>query len=199
MRPANGEWWNRSLAMLAGGLLALLLALMSGVARAAPDAAWAFDLMARVEQWQSAGPLDFLPNAAKDQPIPAVAQTRIQADYGRLPMHFEPNLGQTADEVKYVARGPGYTLFLTADEAVLALRPSRPAPDRADLRHRRPCLRFAPRRGHQRQTIRQAGLRVGLRQRARAFEQGRSRLFCHVRHFSRRWPGGTPWVRRSRR
>jgi hypothetical protein len=50
----------------------------------------------------------------------------ITAGYGRLPMHFEPNLGQTADEVKFVARGPGYTLFLTADEAVLALRQGSP-------------------------------------------------------------------------
>jgi len=138
MRQASGETRNRGLAMLAGGLLGLLLALMGGAAHAATDAAaWAFDLLARVEQWRPTGPLDFLPNAAKDHPLPTVAQARIQAGYGRLPMHFEPNLGQTADEVKFVARGPGYTLFLTADEAVLALRPSRPAPNRADPRHQR--------------------------------------------------------------
>jgi len=126
--------------MWSGGMLALILVLASGVARAAPDAAaWAFDLLARVEQWQSAGPLEFLSEATKDQPISIATQARIQKSYGRLPMHFEPNLGQTADEVKYVARGPGYTLFLTADEAVLALRPGRPASDRADPRHpRRP-------------------------------------------------------------
>ena len=107
--------------MWSGGMLALILVLASGVARAAPDAAaWAFDLLARVEQWQSAGPLEFLSEATKDQPISIATQARIQKSYGRLPMHFEPNLGQTADEVKYVARGPGYTLFLTADEAVLA-------------------------------------------------------------------------------
>ena len=119
-------------------LLALVLALMGSTARAESDpaAAWAFDLLARVEQWRPTGPLDFLPGD-KDQPVPTAAQARIQAGYGRLPMHFEPNLGQTADEVKFVARGPGYTLFLTADEAVLALRPSRPASDRADPRHRR--------------------------------------------------------------
>ena len=126
--------------MWSGGMLALILVLASGVARAAPDAAaWAFDLLARVEQWQSAGPLEFLSEATKGQPISIATQARIQKSYGRLPMHFEPNLGQTADEVKYVARGPGYTLFLTADEAVLALRPGRPASDRVDPRHpRRP-------------------------------------------------------------
>jgi hypothetical protein len=117
-------------------LLALMLALLGGIARAElSPAAWAFDLLARVEQWRPTGPLDFLPGVAKEQPVPAAATARIQEGHGRLPMHFEPNLGQTTDEVKFVARGPGYTLFLTADEAVLALRPSRPASDRADPRH----------------------------------------------------------------
>ena len=50
---------------------------------------------------------------------------RIQHGYGRLPMHFEPNQGQTADEVRYLARGAGYSLFLTDTEAVLVLRKGR--------------------------------------------------------------------------
>ncbi len=42
-----------------------------------------------------------------------------------LPLFFEPNQGQTAPQVKFVARGAGYGLFLTSDEAVLRLhRPS---------------------------------------------------------------------------
>jgi beta-propeller repeat-containing protein len=42
-----------------------------------------------------------------------------------LPLFFEPNQGQTAPQVKFVARGAGYGLFLTSDEAVLSLhRPS---------------------------------------------------------------------------
>ena len=39
-----------------------------------------------------------------------------------LPLVFEPNQGQTAAPVKFVAHGAGYGLFLTADEAVLALQ-----------------------------------------------------------------------------
>src|SRR4029077_5804641 len=35
-----------------------------------------------------------------------------------------PNQGQTAPQVKFLARGAGYGLFLTADEAVLQLHPS---------------------------------------------------------------------------
>ena len=36
-------------------------------------------------------------------------------------MHFEPNLGQTDEQVNFVARGQGYALFLTGTEAVLSL------------------------------------------------------------------------------
>jgi hypothetical protein len=36
-------------------------------------------------------------------------------------MSFEENFGQTADEVKFLARGGGYTLFLTGTEAVFVL------------------------------------------------------------------------------
>jgi hypothetical protein len=42
--------------------------------------------------------------------------------YGRLPLSFEENVGQTAQEVRYVSRGSGYELFLTPQEAVLGLR-----------------------------------------------------------------------------
>ena len=39
-----------------------------------------------------------------------------------LPLFFEPNQGQTDGRVKFLARGAGYGLFLTADEAVLSLQ-----------------------------------------------------------------------------
>lgn len=47
-----------------------------------------------------------------------------------LPLAFEANRGQTVDAVRYLARGPGYALFLTRDEAVVRLhRPHTHAPD----------------------------------------------------------------------
>jgi len=46
------------------------------------------------------------------------------ASYSRLPLSFELNQGQTDPQVKFLARGPGYTLFLASDEAVLTLQPS---------------------------------------------------------------------------
>ena len=40
-----------------------------------------------------------------------------------LPLSFEANRGQVDSQVQYLARGPGYTVFLTDREAVLALKP----------------------------------------------------------------------------
>jgi uncharacterized protein (TIGR03437 family) len=42
--------------------------------------------------------------------------------YGRLPMNFEVNQGQANTEVRFIARGRGYQVFLTDTEAVLALQ-----------------------------------------------------------------------------
>jgi len=43
------------------------------------------------------------------------------ASYGKLPLSFEANQGQSDNRVKFLSRGPGYALFLTGTEAVLAL------------------------------------------------------------------------------
>lgn len=48
-------------------------------------------------------------------------EARIIESYGGLPMRFEPNVGQTDDRVRFLARGAGYTLFLTPDESVMVL------------------------------------------------------------------------------
>jgi Beta-propeller repeat len=42
-------------------------------------------------------------------------------DYGKLPLGFEANAGQTDSRVKFLARGPRYSVFLTGDAAVLTL------------------------------------------------------------------------------
>ena len=49
-------------------------------------------------------------------------RARITEAYGKLPMSFEANEGQTDGRVKFLSRGNGYTLFLTSSEAVLSLR-----------------------------------------------------------------------------
>src|SRR6266702_3879797 len=49
-----------------------------------------------------------------------------------LPMQFESNVGQTGEPVQFLARGPGYTLFLTPTQTVLSLRPGREPQSAAD-------------------------------------------------------------------
>jgi Domain of unknown function DUF11/Beta-propeller repeat len=44
--------------------------------------------------------------------------------YGHLPLMFEANRGQTDPKVKFLARGSGYVVFLTSDEAVLKVQQS---------------------------------------------------------------------------
>jgi hypothetical protein len=43
----------------------------------------------------------------------AVPKTRAAKLYNQVPLGFEANQGQTDHQVKFLARAPGYTLFLT--------------------------------------------------------------------------------------
>ena len=56
------------------------------------------------------------------QPTAFNRQPEVEVAYGNLPLSFEPNEGQTNSQVEFLSRGRGYTLFLTATEAVLSLR-----------------------------------------------------------------------------
>lgn len=53
--------------------------------------------------------------------LTAAERQTFGEDYGRLPLSFEANLGQTDGQVDFLARGPGYNLFVTPTEAVLVL------------------------------------------------------------------------------
>lgn len=66
----------------------------------------------------------------------AVSKPLAVKQYANLPLSFEANLGQSDARVRFLSRGPGYTLFLTSKEAVLALRKPRPkAPDSDGIPH----------------------------------------------------------------
>src|SRR5438445_3378048 len=54
--------------------------------------------------------------------LPQTTKPQVLAAYGKLPLSFEANQGQTDPQVKFLARGRGYTLFLSPDEAVFVLR-----------------------------------------------------------------------------
>jgi hypothetical protein len=51
----------------------------------------------------------------------ASGPSAASARYGKLPLTFEANHGQSNPQVKFLARGHGYSLFLTGQSAVLAL------------------------------------------------------------------------------
>ena len=59
--------------------------------------------------------------AATDKAERAVRARAVES-YGKLPLSFEVNKGQTDSRVKFLSRGSGYSLFLTGNEAVLSLR-----------------------------------------------------------------------------
>ena len=82
-------------------------------------------------------PISMLPRvaAANTKPLATAApppnatpatESQLNLDttgnYGKLPLGFEPNMGQTSKEVQFLSRGNGYTLFLTPSEAVFSLR-----------------------------------------------------------------------------
>src|SRR5260370_11133478 len=67
--------------------------------------------------------LSILPAAA--QPVAKTEPSmrpQVMESYGKLPLSFEANQGQTDQRVRFLSRGPGYSLFLTGDSAVLSLR-----------------------------------------------------------------------------
>lgn len=64
-------------------------------------------------------------------PIKAVACSTLLtvpllAEATGLPVSFEPNVGQADARVQYLARGKGYTLFLTATEVAISVGGQQP-------------------------------------------------------------------------
>jgi hypothetical protein len=59
-------------------------------------------------------------------PLRAAADARMSDSHGKLPLHFEANQDQAHQDVRFLARGSGYSLYLTAGEAVLVLAKTNP-------------------------------------------------------------------------
>jgi hypothetical protein len=59
--------------------------------------------------------------SAPATPLSAAQKKDWSRGYGKLPLAFEVNQGQTAPDVRFLAHGAGYQLFLTSQEAVLTL------------------------------------------------------------------------------
>jgi hypothetical protein len=79
-----------------------------------------------------ATPIGVLPASIPGKPLPVAAvgdaplSPAIEADHrrdcGRQPLHFGPTRHQSAEAAQFLARGPGYALFVAQNELALSLR-----------------------------------------------------------------------------
>jgi len=76
---------------------------------------------------------NFIPAPISASQADPKAQAKILDTYGKLPLNFEANHGQTDARVKFLSRTGGYSLFLTGDEAVLALSGKKASPNKAKV------------------------------------------------------------------
>jgi hypothetical protein len=67
----------------------------------------------------SASRVSRFPSRAK---LDVVTEQRLKKAFDRVPVSFEANRGQADPSIKFLSRGNGYSLLLTATEAVLVLR-----------------------------------------------------------------------------
>jgi hypothetical protein len=73
----------------------------------------------------------------------AATKARVEENYGKLPLSFEANKGQTDARVKFLSRGQGYSFFLTPSEAVMTLsRAEAKEPDAKANKHTSATLRM---------------------------------------------------------
>jgi hypothetical protein len=67
--------------------------------------------------------------------LSAEQRGRVRESLGTLPLAFEANQGQTDPQVKYMARGNGYTVFLTANDTIFALQSGSQSAARSTGKH----------------------------------------------------------------
>jgi hypothetical protein len=69
----------------------------------------------------AAGAMTVSATSWAEQAISAHTTSSVAAAYGKLPLNFEANVGQSDPQVRFLSRGNGYSLFLTDSAAVLSL------------------------------------------------------------------------------
>jgi Beta-propeller repeat len=70
--------------------------------------------------------------------VSAEQRGRVRASLDALPLAFEANQGQTDPQVKYTARGNGYSVFLTASDTVFAITSAKHQASRIAGEHSQP-------------------------------------------------------------
>src|SRR5207244_13040744 len=98
---------DRSRGLVPGVGVGLMLILLMLGAAAVPTG---------VEQSPTITPETLRPSTQDADPATRV---RVGQAYGKLPLTFEANRGQTDASVQFLSRRSGYTLVLTSTEAVL--------------------------------------------------------------------------------
>lgn len=56
-----------------------------------------------------------------ESPLSQSVRAGLSSEYGKLPLYFEPNVGQTDARVRFLTRGGGMTTFFTDTETVMVL------------------------------------------------------------------------------
>src|SRR5262249_43710336 len=79
------------------------------------------------------------PSAANQSPQPAISNV-----YGHLSLSFEPNQGQADKDVQFLSRGPGFTLSLCDNEAIIRVEPARTADQEVTAANIAQCDKTAP-------------------------------------------------------
>ena len=83
-----------------------------------------------------------IPAISDTHPMDRTASARLLESYGKLPLSFEANQGQVYEDVKFLSRGQGYTMFLTSGGAVMTLRaPGKENKQSRDVRETEPGSR----------------------------------------------------------
>src|SRR5450759_4176694 len=110
-RPPSAERANRVLNAFRLGMVALV-------------GAAAIILAQAMIHWQM--PVVVTNSVSVSDPLqlsPVMKTDEARAAYGKLPLSFEANQGQTDKSVNYIARGTAYSLFLKSTEAVFVTSP----------------------------------------------------------------------------
>lgn len=112
----NGRWWGRTLGRKTLGKSSVRVGVLGAM----------FTLLVVGFGLLGLGSRRFA--RTPNPPIPTLSKSSLKskpgarAILGQLPILFEPNQGQADPRAKFLAHGPGYSLFLKTDGAVLAMQ-----------------------------------------------------------------------------
>jgi hypothetical protein len=108
------------------GTIGLTLAVLGGLILRSDSGAKVFAAQPGISSATSSGSSQGAPVSAAQ--LAGAQQEKTLENYGRIPLSFEANAGQADARVKFLSRGPGYTVFLTNDETVLTLSTAKKKP-----------------------------------------------------------------------